>query len=158
MKDDYILSSCCGCESCSHRYDCDIFHWFIRVGKRCHIAQSLRLLDGYRVPACYSGVGMAVEFCSSTEWLLCMPTKCCSVTRPTNTATSYWLQFMDGLVFISEIIQFLVDSSSDIWARSSAVLFIIYSFLVLPPPPCLRFKRIASWSDTTSLLIHWLYG
>ena len=63
----------------------------------------------------------------------------------------------DGLVFISEIIQRLVNYSSDICARSSDVLFIIDTFLVLPPPPCLQLSRITSWCGTTSVLIHCLY-
>ena len=66
--------------------------------------------------------------------------------------------FSNGMVFISEIVWRLVDSSSDIWARRSDVLFIIDPFLVLPPPPCLIFARIASWCVTTSLMIHFLYG
>ena len=65
MKDEYILSACGGCESCICEYDCDIFNWFIRVGKWCHIAQSFYVPNGYTFPACYSGFGMVVGFCYS---------------------------------------------------------------------------------------------
>ena len=64
----------------------------------------------------------------------------------------------NGLVFISKIIRRLADFSSDIWAQSSDVLFIINHFIVLPPPPCLRLAHIASWCGTTSFLIHFFMG
>ena len=71
MKDEYIMSACGGCESCIFRYNCDIFHWFIRVGKRFHITRSFRVPNGYIVSACYSGVGMDVDFCLSVEFFSC---------------------------------------------------------------------------------------
>ena len=71
MKDKYILSVCGGCESCSYRYDYNIFHWFIRVGKRCHNAQYFGVTNGYTVPACSIGVGMALGFCSYVECFYC---------------------------------------------------------------------------------------
>ena len=89
IKDDYILSACGGCESCSCRYNCDIFHWFIRVGKRCHIVRSFRLPNGYTVLACYSGSGMAVEFCLSVECFSCQHFLSTCLWYPTVTRTDW---------------------------------------------------------------------
>ena len=64
IEDQYILSPCCGCESCCCHDNWYVFHGIIRVGEGCNITWSFCIMHYRAVSTFHSCICMRVKLCS----------------------------------------------------------------------------------------------